>query len=64
MAMSAFDYNKKPKVRLTGSGGNNGLSSLSEKMVLVGIQSPAEVPGILRNEVDPLGVFTSMPGSK
>ncbi len=30
----------KPKVRLTGSGGNNDLSSLSEKMVLVGLQSP------------------------
>lgn len=30
----------KPKVRLTGSGGNNDLSSLSERMVLVGIQSP------------------------
>jgi glutaconate CoA-transferase, subunit B len=30
----------KPKVRLTGSGGNNDLSSLTEKMVLVGIQSP------------------------
>ena len=29
-----------PKVRLTGSGGNNDLSSLSEKMVLVGLQSP------------------------
>ncbi|TFH42197.1 MAG: hypothetical protein E4G96_03945 [Chrysiogenales bacterium] len=141
----------KPKVRLTGSGGNNDLSSLSEKMVLVGIQSPdkfvkrvdfitsvgfldggdtrkkagllgqgpvavvtnagiydfelgskrmrvkalhpgaafglaqmatgcetmktdgdimvtptppAEVLGILRNDVDPLGVFTAMPGSK
>jgi glutaconate CoA-transferase, subunit B len=141
----------KPKVRLTGSGGNNDLSSLTEKMVLVGIQSPdkfvknvdfitsvghltggdsrmkagllgqgpvavvtnagiydfepeskrmrvkslhpgvafglaqmatgfelmkpegdipvtptppAEVLGILRKDVDPLGVFTAMPGSK
>jgi glutaconate CoA-transferase subunit B len=141
----------KPKVRLTGSGGNNDLSSLTEKMVLVGIQSPdkfvknvdfitsvghltggdsrkkagllgqgpvavvtnagiydfepvskrmrvkslhpgvpiglaqmatgfellkpdGEIPvtptpspeilGVLRNEVDPLGVFTSMPGAK
>jgi acyl CoA:acetate/3-ketoacid CoA transferase beta subunit len=141
----------KPKVRLTGSGGNNDLSSLTEKMVLVGIQSPdkfvknvdfitsvghltggdsrkkagllgqgpvavvtnagiydfepvskrmrvkslhpgvpiglaqmatgfellkpdgeiqvtptpsPEILGVLRNEVDPLGVFTSMPGAK
>lgn len=30
----------KPKARLTGSGGNNDLSSLTERMVLVGIQSP------------------------
>jgi len=29
----------KPKVRLTGSGGNNDLSSLTENMVLVGLQS-------------------------
>jgi glutaconate CoA-transferase subunit B len=141
----------KPKVRLTGSGGNNDLSSLTEKMVLVGLQSPdkfvknvdfitsvghltggdsrkkagllgqgpvavvtnagiydfepvskrmrvkslhpgvpiglaqmatgfellkpdgeiqvtptpsPEILGVLRNEVDPLGVFTSMPGAK
>ncbi len=30
----------KPKARLTGSGGNNDLSSLCENMVLVGLQSP------------------------
>lgn len=30
----------KPKSRLTGSGGNNDLSSLTENMVLVGIQNP------------------------
>ena len=29
-----------PKVRMTGSGGNNDLSSLSENMVLVGLQTP------------------------
>ncbi len=29
-----------PKSRLTGSGGNNDLSSLNENMVLVGLQSP------------------------
>jgi len=30
----------KPKARLTGSGGNNDLSSLTERMILVGLQSP------------------------
>ncbi|HNR89053.1 MAG TPA: CoA-transferase [Spirochaetota bacterium] len=34
----------KPKARLTGSGGNNDLSSLTENMVLVGIQSPDKFP--------------------
>ncbi len=29
-----------PTVKLTGSGGNNDLASLSERMVLVGLQSP------------------------
>ncbi len=29
-----------PKVRLTGSGGNNDLGSLCENMILVGLQSP------------------------
>ncbi len=33
-----------PKARLTGSGGNNDLSSLTENMVLVGIQSPQKFP--------------------
>ena len=34
----------KPKVRLTGNGGNNDLSSLTENMVLVGLQSPDKFP--------------------
>jgi acyl CoA:acetate/3-ketoacid CoA transferase beta subunit len=34
----------KPKSRLTGSGGNNDLSSLTENMVLVGLQSPQKFP--------------------
>ncbi|MDD5170919.1 MAG: hypothetical protein PHN75_19035 [Syntrophales bacterium] len=34
----------KPKVRLTGSGGNNDLASLSENLVLVGLQSPEKFP--------------------
>jgi acyl CoA:acetate/3-ketoacid CoA transferase beta subunit len=34
----------KPKVRMTGSGGNNDLSSLTENMVLVGLQSPDKFP--------------------
>ena len=29
-----------PKVRMTGSGGNNDLASLSDNMVLVGVQTP------------------------
>jgi len=33
-----------PKARLTGSGGNNDLSSLTEKMVLVGLQTPERFP--------------------
>lgn len=33
-----------PTVRLTGSGGNNDLSSLTEKMVLVGLQTPEKFP--------------------
>ena len=33
-----------PKVRLTGSGGNNDLSSLTENMVLVGLQTPERFP--------------------
>ena len=33
-----------PKSRLTGSGGNNDLSSLTENMVLVGLQSPQKFP--------------------
>ena len=34
----------KPKVRMTGSGGNNDLSSLTENMVLVGLQTPEKFP--------------------
>lgn len=33
-----------PKVRLTGSGGNNDLASLSDNLVLVGLQSPDKFP--------------------
>jgi glutaconate CoA-transferase subunit B len=33
-----------PKTRLTGSGGNNDLSSLTENMVLVGLQTPDKFP--------------------
>jgi len=33
-----------PKARLTGSGGNNDLSSLTENMVLVGLQTPERFP--------------------
>jgi len=33
-----------PKIRLTGSGGNNDLSSLTENMVLVGLQTPERFP--------------------
>ncbi|MBN2282790.1 MAG: 3-oxoacid CoA-transferase [Deltaproteobacteria bacterium] len=33
-----------PTVRLTGSGGNNDLSSLTENMVLVGLQTPERFP--------------------
>ncbi|MBW2559417.1 MAG: 3-oxoacid CoA-transferase [Deltaproteobacteria bacterium] len=33
-----------PKVRLTGSGGNNDLSSLTEDMILVGLQTPERFP--------------------
>lgn len=33
-----------PKVRLTGSGGNNDLTSLTENMVLVGLQIPDKFP--------------------
>ena len=29
-----------PKVRMTGSGGNNDLASLSDNLVLVGVQTP------------------------
>jgi glutaconate CoA-transferase subunit B len=29
-----------PTVRMTGSGGNNDLSSLAEEVVLVGVQTP------------------------
>ena len=41
--MIGKDYHQ-PKVRLTGSGGNNDLSSLTEKMVLVGLQTPDKFP--------------------
>jgi len=34
----------KPKVRLTGSGGNNDLASLSDDLVLVGLQTPQKFP--------------------
>jgi len=34
----------RPKTRLTGSGGNNDLSSLTENMVLVGLQTPDKFP--------------------
>jgi len=34
------DEHSNPKVRLTGSGGNNDLASLCEKIVYVGLQSP------------------------
>jgi glutaconate CoA-transferase subunit B len=34
----------KPAVRMTGSGGNNDLSSLTESMVLVGMQTPDKFP--------------------
>lgn len=34
----------QPKTRLTGSGGNNDLSSLTESMVLVGLQTPDKFP--------------------
>jgi acyl CoA:acetate/3-ketoacid CoA transferase beta subunit len=33
-----------PKVRMTGSGGNNDLSSLTEEVVLVGVQTPDKFP--------------------
>ncbi len=33
-----------PKTRLTGSGGNNDLSSLTENMILVGLQTPERFP--------------------
>ena len=33
-----------PKTRLTGSGGNNDLSSLTENMVLVGLHTPDKFP--------------------
>lgn len=33
-----------PKARLTGSGGNNDLSSLTEKLFLVGLQTPERFP--------------------
>ncbi|HQG32414.1 MAG TPA: CoA-transferase [Deltaproteobacteria bacterium] len=33
-----------PKARLTGSGGNNDLTSLTENMVLVGLQTPDKFP--------------------
>jgi len=33
-----------PKARLTGSGGNNDLSSLTENMILVGLQTPERFP--------------------
>jgi acyl CoA:acetate/3-ketoacid CoA transferase beta subunit len=33
-----------PKVRMTGSGGNNDLSSLAENLVLVGVQTPDKFP--------------------
>ena len=33
-----------PKVRLTGSGGNNDLTSLTENMILVGLQTPDKFP--------------------
>ncbi len=33
-----------PRVRLTGSGGNNDLTSLTENMVLVGLQTPEKFP--------------------
>jgi len=41
--MIGDDY-LKPKARLTGSGGNNDLASLTENMVLVGLQSPEKFP--------------------
>ncbi len=34
----------KPKARLTGSGGNNDLTSLAENMVIVGLQTPDKFP--------------------
>jgi len=34
----------QPKVRLTGSGGNNDLTSLAENMVLVGLHTPDKFP--------------------
>lgn len=34
------DEHSNPKVRLTGSGGNNDLASLSEELIYVGLQSP------------------------
>ncbi|MDD5712734.1 MAG: hypothetical protein PHY31_08260 [Smithellaceae bacterium] len=34
----------KPKSRLTGSGGNNDLASLSERLILVGLQTPEKFP--------------------
>lgn len=37
--MIGDDFNN-PKVRLTGSGGNNDVASLCDKIVFVGIQSP------------------------
>ncbi|MGE5416032.1 MAG: CoA-transferase subunit beta [Acidobacteriota bacterium] len=37
------DYHH-PKARLTGSGGNNDLASLSDNLVLVGLQSPDKYP--------------------
>ena len=35
------------KVRLTGSGGGNDLSSLTEHLVLVGLQDPTKFPAKL-----------------
>ena len=34
----------QPKVRLTGSGGNNDLTSLAENMILVGLHTPDKFP--------------------
>lgn len=41
--MIGKDYHH-PAVRMTGSGGNNDLSSLTENMVLVGLQTPDKFP--------------------